>query len=125
MEDEKISINQRIKEVRHTLKLSQVRFSKGIYLSNGYLAEIELENCKANDRIIELIASKYGVSRHWLETGEGEMFDKAPDQKMGLMIGLFEELNPHFQDFLLDLMKKLIKLQGQNDPPNSSQSSPV
>jgi hypothetical protein len=45
------------------------------------------------------------------------MFDKAPDQKMGLMIGLFEELNPHFQDFLLDLMKKLIKLQdtGQDE----------
>jgi transcriptional regulator with XRE-family HTH domain len=112
VETRKLSVNQRIKQVRSTLNLSQMRFAKGIYLSNGYYAEIELENYKANNRVIELVVSKYGVSRHWLETGEGKMFDREPpDERLGQMIGLFQELNPHFQDFLFDIMGKLIKLQ--------------
>ena len=74
-----MSVNERIKEVRKTLKLSQINFSKGIYLSHGYYVGIELENCRANDRIIELISTKYGVSRRWLESGEGDMFDNKPD----------------------------------------------
>jgi transcriptional regulator with XRE-family HTH domain len=116
METESMSVNQRIRQVRHTLKLSQVRFSRGIYLSNGYLAGLELENYKANDRIIELIVSKYGVNRRWLETGEGEMFDKTPDRQLEQMISLFHELNPHFQDFLFDFMGDLIKLQNTQAP---------
>ncbi|MDR1627118.1 MAG: helix-turn-helix domain-containing protein [Spirochaetia bacterium] len=107
-----MTINQRIKQVRNTLNLSQIRFAKGIYLSNGYYAGIELDNYKANNRIVELVASKYGVSRHWLETGEGKMFDREPpDRKLEQMISLFRELNPPFQDFLFDVMGKLIKLQ--------------
>lgn len=110
-----MTVNQRIKQVRNTLNLSQIRFAQGIYLSNGYYAGIELDNYKANNRIIELIASKYGVSRHWLETGEGQMFDKdPPDVKLEEMIGLFRELNPYFQDFLFEMMNKLIKLQNTN-----------
>lgn len=109
-----MSVNQRIRQVRHTLNLNQIKFSKGIYLSNGYYAGIELENHPVNDRIIELVVAKYGVNRHWLETGEGAMFDKEPDKKLMEMVDFFGKLNSHFQDFLLDLMAKLIKLQEKN-----------
>jgi transcriptional regulator with XRE-family HTH domain len=108
-----MSVSQRIKQVRQELSLSQVKFSKGIFLSSGYFADIELGNRPVNERIIELVSVKYGVNRRWLETGEGTMFDKEPDQKLMQMVGLFGELNGHFQDFLLSLMSKLIKLQDQ------------
>jgi transcriptional regulator with XRE-family HTH domain len=106
-----MSVNERIKQVRHRLKLSQINFSKGIYLSNGYYAEIELENRKANDRIIELISTTYGVNRQWLETGEGEMFDQKPDEKLEQMIITFRELNPNFKEFVLHFIDQLLKLQ--------------
>jgi transcriptional regulator with XRE-family HTH domain len=110
-----MSVNQRIKQVRHELNLSQVKFSKGIFLSSGYFAGIELGNRPVNERIIELVSVKYGVSRRWLESGEGAMFDREPDRKLAQMVSLFGELNSHFQDFLLDLMSKLLKLQDQGD----------
>ncbi|GHV88478.1 hypothetical protein AGMMS50267_08380 [Spirochaetia bacterium] len=106
-----MSVNARIKQVRKELSLSQISFSRGIYLSHGYYAEIELENCRANNRIIELISTKYGVSRQWLETGEGEMFDQKPDEKLEKMIITFRELNPNFKEFVLHFIDQLLKLQ--------------
>jgi transcriptional regulator with XRE-family HTH domain len=108
---EENSINERIKHIRRVLKLSQVRFAQGIYLSNGYFAEIELGNRRANKRILELIIARYGANRYWLETGEGQMFDKTVDVKLEQLIGFFHELNPRFQDFLFEVLHKLIKLQ--------------
>jgi transcriptional regulator with XRE-family HTH domain len=115
MENALQSVNERIKMVRKSLNLSQINFSRGIFISHGYYAGIELENFKANNRIIELIASKYGVSRRWLETGQGEMFDKKPDEKMEQMIITFRELNPSFKDFVLHFIDQLLKLQKKND----------
>ncbi|GHV03266.1 hypothetical protein FACS189485_05980 [Spirochaetia bacterium] len=114
-----MSVNKRIKEARKTLKLSQINFSRGIYLSNGYYAEIELENRKANDRIIELISTKYGVSRRWLESGEGEMFDNKPDEKLEQMIITFRELNPDYKDFVLHFIDQLLKLQPKGPRPET------
>jgi transcriptional regulator with XRE-family HTH domain len=106
-----MTVNQRIKQVRKTLSLSQITFSKGIYLSHGYLAEIELEHSKANDRIIELVVSKYGVSRRWLETGEGEMFDKRPDEKLEEMMIVFRDLVPQYRELVLTIIGQLLKIQ--------------
>ena len=35
-----MSVNQRIKEIRQTLNLSQAKFAKALSMSNGYIAEI-------------------------------------------------------------------------------------
>lgn len=114
----KDSINQRIKEVRAHLKLSQKTFSKGVYLSYGYIADIELGNVKANDRIIELISSKYGASRHWLETGEGGMFDDPPlDMELERMTAVFKELSPDYKKLVLNIIGQLLKLQHNSGDP--------
>ncbi|MDR2043133.1 MAG: helix-turn-helix transcriptional regulator [Clostridium sp.] len=57
-----MSINLRIKQIRKTLNLSQAKFAKEISISNGYIAGIELENRKVNDRIVKLICAMYGVN---------------------------------------------------------------
>ena len=107
-------INERIREVRHALQLSQVKFSRAVYISNGYLAEIELGRRKVNDRLIQLVASSFGVNKRWLLTGEGAMFISAPDQKLERITGLFKELTPHFQDHALKQIDLLIELQNQS-----------
>jgi transcriptional regulator with XRE-family HTH domain len=119
------SVNERVKQVRKSLNLSQITFSRGIFISHGYYAGIELENFRVNNRIIELIASKYGVSRRWLETGEGEMFDKKPDEKLEQMIITFRELNPSFKDFVLHFIGQLLKLQKKNGGAAPPEDTPV
>jgi transcriptional regulator with XRE-family HTH domain len=109
------SISERIKAVRHALKLSQIKFSAAIYISNGYLAEIELGNRRVNERIIQLITTTFGVNKEWLKTGLGEMFVSTPDEKCERIANLFKELNPEFQNYVLSQIDQLINLQNQGD----------
>ena len=111
------SINDRVKQVRHTLKLSQKQFAKGIFLkSSGYLGDLEIYRHEVNERIIELVSSVYGVSKVWLKTGNGSMFDgKNIDNQLEEMSILFNQLNPHFKQYVLAQIKNLIKLQNKKE----------
>ncbi|MDR0444566.1 MAG: hypothetical protein LBH44_14300 [Treponema sp.] len=55
--------------------------------------------------------SAFSVSKHWLLTGEGRMFNSTPEEKMEQMTTLFNELYPEFQDFVLRQIDELIELQ--------------
>jgi transcriptional regulator with XRE-family HTH domain len=109
-----MTVNERIKEIRHALKLSQREFARAVYVSNGYLAEIELSHKQANDRLIHLVVNSFRVNKHWLLTGEGRMFNTTPEQKLERMTNLFSELYPEFQDFVLKQIGELIDLQNVN-----------
>ena len=102
---------ERIIELRHTLKLSQRAFAKAVYVSHGYLAGIELGHNKVKDRLIHLISSTFSVNKHWLLTGEGRMFNNTPEEKLTRMTGLFNELYPEFQNYVLRQIDELIELQ--------------
>jgi transcriptional regulator with XRE-family HTH domain len=106
-----MTINERIKEIRHTLKKSQREFAQSVYISNGYLSEIETGHKEVKARLIQLIANAFSVNTHWLMSGEGRMFNSTPEEKMQRMIGLFNELYPEYQDFVLRQIDELIELQ--------------
>ena len=103
-----MTINERIKQLRKTLKLSQIEFARAVFISNGYIAELEGNNRKVNDRIIHLISLTFGVSERWLKTGEGGMFFKTPDEKLQRMISLFNEPPPKFQDYAMVQIEQLL-----------------
>ncbi len=106
-----MTINERIKKIRQTLKLPQTKFAEGISISNGYIAGLELGNRKVNDRIIKLVSSVYGVNECWLKTGEGDMFRGEVDDRLERLINRFQSLEPEFQDYLLQQIDQLIDLQ--------------
>ncbi|MDR3341511.1 MAG: helix-turn-helix domain-containing protein [Treponema sp.] len=108
------SVNHRIKQVREALNLSQVQFSKVISLSSGYLAGVEVEKRKANDRIIKLICSSFSVNKEWLKTGEGEMFNQNPEEEFTKLVTLFRELEPRFQNYILKQIDLLLTLQDKD-----------
>lgn len=103
-------INERTKEVRQTLRLTQSKFAKRIAISTSYLAGIELGDKKANERIIRLISMEFNVSEHWLRTGEGAMFAGGSDAKIAEITSLFNSLTPHFQDCALNQLNELAEL---------------
>jgi transcriptional regulator with XRE-family HTH domain len=107
------SINERLKTIRTLLKLSQRDFSKGIFLVQSAYARMEQGKTRINDRIIELVCSKYHVGKTYLKDGKGEMFtDKGPpDVKLEQLIRIFNELNPLFQDYLIIQAKELFNVQ--------------
>jgi len=115
-----MTVNERIRQLRQALNMYQKDFSKAIRISIGYTAEIENGHRVANDRIIRLISLTFGVSENWLKTGEGEMFEASTAEKRERILGLFNELNPQFQDFALSVVDRLLLLQNQNEKPPGS-----
>jgi transcriptional regulator with XRE-family HTH domain len=104
------TVNDRIKRVRQELKLSQKAFCTGILLSPGHYAEIELNNRAVNERIIKLVATMYHVNENFLRTGEGDIFDETPDQKLQQMISIFQGLPEDYKDYILQQIEQLKKL---------------
>jgi transcriptional regulator with XRE-family HTH domain len=111
--DPLITINRRIKQVREALHLSQVQFSRVISLSGGYLAGVETEKRKANDRIVKLICSAFNVNTDWLKTGTGEMFNRRPDEEFTKLVSLYRELDPHFREYILKQVDLLLEIQSR------------
>ena len=67
-------MHDRIKEVRSVLGLSQQEFADRICIKRGAVANYEVGRNKPIDAIISLICREFGVSDHWLRTGDGDMF---------------------------------------------------
>jgi len=115
-----MTISKRIRHVRQTLNMSQVEFAKAIHISNGYIAELECEHRKVNDRIIHLISLTFGVNEKWLKTGEGDMFFKTLGEKLQRMVTLFNELPPKFQDYAMQQIEQLLNVTGK-EPDNPAE----
>jgi len=104
------SVNQRIRELRKKLGLNQRDFSILLSLSSGYIAGIEVNLRKVNDRIIKLIISQFGVNEEWLRSGNGEIFiKKKTDEKAVRILSLYNDLPPHYQDVVLGIIELLRK----------------
>jgi transcriptional regulator with XRE-family HTH domain len=104
-------INHRIKELRKALNMTQVNFSQVISLSSGYLASIETEKRRVNNRLIKLICSSFNVNEQWLRSGKGEMFSRNGDEQNVRLLGLFKELEPWYQSYIFKEIGLLLKMQ--------------
>jgi len=105
------NINSRVKELRKALNMTQVSFSQVIALSSGYLAGIETEKRRVNNRLIKLICSSFNASEQWLRSGEGNMFAGNDDEKYIRLVGLFKELESRYQDYIFKEIGLLLKMQ--------------
>lgn len=64
------SINERIKELRQSLHMSQEEFGKTIGLSKSGISNIESGVRSVRDAHIKLICTSFNVSESWLRTGK-------------------------------------------------------
>ena len=101
----------RIKAVRKALGISQRDFCKGIYISHSFYAKIETGTRDPNQRVIELISTKYNVNKHWLITGKGDMFSAPPpDVELNQLVQIIQELDPLFREYIIQQIKQLANL---------------
>ncbi len=108
-----MTVNQRVKEVRQALDMSQAKFARALSMSNGYLAGIELNHNKVNGRIIKLISFTFHVSEEWLKTGEGTMFEAEFEPLTELASSTFKELKPLYQEYILKQIDLLLEIQNR------------
>ena len=114
--EEVFSLSNRVKAIREALKLSQREFGEKLGVSRDVISNIEYNRVLPKELLLRHICELYNVNQHWLETGEGEMFNGDPNEvsKFDEAFQIFKSLRPDFQDYALDQIKKLVELQDKN-----------
>lgn len=98
-------MNERIKELRKTLGLTQQEFADALRLKRNTVATYEMGRSIPSDAAIALICQKFGVNETWLRTGEGEML--AGEKDKAIMEMLADVLADENQTFKARLIKAL------------------
>lgn len=103
----------RVKMVREALNLSQREFGEKLGVSRDVISNIEYGRVQPKKLLLQHMCQQYKVNEHWLETGEGEMFDESLDSecKFDEALSIFKSLKPEFQEYALEQIKKLAELQ--------------
>lgn len=73
------TINQRIKNLRRALDLTQQGFADRIGMKRNTVASYEIDRNGPSNSVISLICKEFNVNETWLRTGDGPMFTKAPN----------------------------------------------
>ena len=108
----------RIRAVRKALNLSQREFGEGLGVSRDVIGNIEYGRVPPKEPFLIHLCQQCRINRHWLETGEGEMFDECPEEetkfdKFDRLYSIFKSLTPTYQDCALEQIKSLADLQDQ------------
>lgn len=116
-------MNQRIRELRKTLALSQKEFAEKIGLKQNAISYMEKSGSTVTETNIKIICSQFSVNEHWLRTGCGKMFLEN-DKKQKEFFNIFDELSPELQDYLIKTARSLLELQSQLQS-NSDHDIPI
>ena len=102
-------MNERIKELRKVLGLSQDEFGRRLGLTRGAITNIELNKTEPKPLLIDLICREFDVNETWLRTGEGEMFVPiSRDEEIEEFIGrLLHDESDSFRKRLISVLAKL------------------
>ena len=66
-------MNERLKELRNALKLTQEEFGNRIKVKRNTIAKYETNKGNPIDTVVFSICREFGVNEKWLRDGEGEM----------------------------------------------------
>ena len=108
----------RVKALREHLGLNQAKFAENLGVTGAWISKLEKTDRDLNAKLARLICLTYGVNAHWLETGEGAMFDADPAAtgQLAEAMEIFKSLRPAFQEFALEQMRRLVDLQKKTGP---------
>lgn len=96
-------MNERIKQLRKELGLSQEDFGKQLGVTRGAIVNAELGRASIKPLFISLICTVFNVNEDWLRTGEGDMFE--PVSKDDEFHQLLTDIEFSEDDFVKDLLR--------------------
>ena len=106
-------MNQRLKEVRSALGLTQQEFADKIGTLRVNIAGYETGKRSPSSSVISLICEKCNVNGSWLKTGKGDMFNELPEEDE--VAAYVSQLLDPDNDFL-DLIVEIMRTYSQLDP---------
>ncbi len=104
-------MNERIKELRKTLKMTQERFGERLGVKKNAVSQLENGINNLSDQMFKSICREFNVNPEWLRNGTGEMFALPEDETAALVSGLLEDADDEFYMMVLDIVRTYKQLQ--------------
>lgn len=86
-------MNERIKQIRRELGLTQTEFAERIGLKQNSIALIESGKRNISDQAVLSICREYGVNEEWLRTGTGEKMTPDASDELEAMVKKYDLSN--------------------------------
>lgn len=100
--------NERVKELRKTLRLTQEKFGERIGVKKNTISQIESGVNGVTDQLRLAVCREFRVSEDWLRTGEGEMFVKPDeDEEITRFMGDILSGQPDFRRRLISVLARM------------------
>lgn len=107
------SINERVKEVRKQLNLSQEEFGKSIGLSKSGISNIENGTRNVNSKHVKLISMVFNIDEQWLLTGIKENISADFEEHLSNEVKTLELVQKHFGKNSIELLQQFDKLNSK------------
>ena len=77
-----MTIGERINAVIRAEGIKKVAFANKLNIDQSYVSRIIYGKGVPSARLLDDISEKFGISRVWLETGEGDMYEESASQTL-------------------------------------------
>ena len=102
-------MNNRIKEIRKALNLTQSEFGAKVGVKGNTIGNYEIGLRTPSDAVIFSICREFNVNEEWLRAGTGEMFVQAtPYEKAYNRFGYIMENSPPSKKAALSVLLELL-----------------
>jgi transcriptional regulator with XRE-family HTH domain len=100
-------MNNRIAQIRTSMKLSQEEFGNRIGLKRSAVSLFESGRNAISEQTIRLILSEFPVNEAWLREGTGEMLENDAEARKQRLMEKYNKEGDPFKDWLLDCVIEL------------------
>lgn len=102
-------MNERIKELRNYLGLTQQQFADKLRVKRNTVATYEIGRSEPSTSAIALICREFGVSEKWLRYGDGDMFtiSTRSEEIAGFVSDVLSEEDESFKKSFISILSKL------------------
>lgn len=98
-------MQNRIRELRKSLNLTQAAFGERIAVKANTITNYETGLRVPSDSVIRSICREFGVSESWLRSGDGAMFiARSPDEEIAAYVAKTLKGNNDFKKAFLSLV---------------------
>lgn len=100
--------NERVKEVRKSLGLTQEKFGERVGLKKSAISQIESGINGVTDQLRLAVFREFNVNEDWLRTGEGSMFvEPDEDEEIARFVGDVLSGQPDFRRRLISVLSRM------------------
>lgn len=103
-------MNTRLKQARLALGLLQEDMANSLKISQCTYSQFETGGRVLQPRYIQSLEKLFGISSHWLETGEGDMFIKSSQEDE--FLEAYNSLTDESKEIIMRLMLQMKKEEG-------------